>query len=153
MADPSRPPLPQVARMYRKNNDCASCHAVNQGKVGSGPGHMGLTDSAGFYEILAVLFRQVAIKADRPWDLNVGDPFMEISCFKGKARIRSAPGARAYVCPDGKRPLAMKKMEEALAAKDPHALKVCESRKYLFDRMEPDARQAFRMPFEVCGIY
>ena len=86
--------------------------------------------------------------------MNTSDPFIALECPDGRAPILDENdfGARRYRCPDGKVPVGTLDMRAALARNDAHALAVCASRKYLFERMTDDATRAFADAFAECHI-
>lgn len=116
-----------AALRLRDINDCAGCHQKLRSETTTGPVHRG-TDDHGFFGLRSVFEDESPIETYRPRDANAGDPFI--------ARL-----------PDGRARLDMK---AALAAKDPHALRVCASRAALLPHFDEEARLAFRASLRTC---
>jgi hypothetical protein len=116
-----------AALHLRGINDCAGCHQKRRPEATTGPVHRG-TDDQGFFGLRSVFEDEGPTETYRPRDANAGDPFI--------ARL---PGGRARL-----------DMKAALAARDPHALRVCASRAALSLYFDDEARIAFRAPLRAC---
>lgn len=142
--------------MLRGFNECARCHEHERPPVTrvevSAPRRA--TDGSGLFELLAVLRDDAPLELNRPRDMNVGLPYFEVRCSNGeRAELQTRPdGARRFACKDGSVPVARLDVAQGVAAKDEHALQVCKSRRYLYDRMDEAARAEFRAGFVACGI-
>lgn len=140
---------------YRRNNDCAKCHAhdkpVQTSRV---RGIHRATDSNGFYVPLSVLMDTVPLERHRPRDMNVGDPFLTITCpTQGDHPVlaQGAAGAREYRCLQGGSPSGTLDVKKALAANDARTIALCKSRAYLRAHMDDHARTLFATQFADCG--
>jgi hypothetical protein len=143
-----------VAR-FRSMNACASCHV--QGKPAAADPREPLppwpTDHSGLYVPQAVLSDRAALSSTRMFhDPNAGDRFVRAECPDGDAEIVTWAYGRYYRCPQGGLPMGRRDMRLSSTDEDEHGLKVCRSRRYLFERMDAAARFAFREAFAVCGI-
>lgn len=151
-------PLPgkKLAQLGNLNN-CAPCHehrkALSPRDVSTVTGMpRGATDGHGFFHPLRVLADVNAVEIQRAYDLNIDDPLVTVRCGTESAKVKSTPKMRIYVCPEHQTPLGERDMKRGIAEKDPHSLKVCDSRRYLFDRMTEEARAQYTSAFEVCGV-
>lgn len=136
-------------------NDCARCHIANHRRevsVGSAPFPRRETDASGFYVPLSALNSEGAVAATRPLDLNAGDPYVDVRCGKGPARLVHDGEWIWYRCADGSVPVGRRDVRTALAAGDEYTARVCRSRRYLHDHMDRAARQVFAASFRECGI-
>lgn len=138
---------------YEKNNNCGGCHAHEKPPAFTGDTVHRPTDSAGFFVPLSVLADAVPLERHRPWDINVGDPFLTFECPSGGApRLRERGVARQYACASSEIPLGRLDVERALAADDERTVAMCKSRRYLFDHMTAGARALFAPAFAACEI-
>jgi hypothetical protein len=138
---------------YKKINDCFSCHVLNKPDVIDSKTFVPRrSDSAGFFTIQAVLAESLPVSYSRDWDLNADDPFYSAWCGKEPAELVEDMGLRGFTCKNGAVPVGRLDMSKALAARDAHALAVCDSRKYLFENMDDQARKAFHRAFVECKI-
>ena len=117
-----------AALHLRGINDCAGCHQKRRPEATTGPVHRG-TDDQGIFGLRSVFEDEGPTETYRPRDTNAGDPFI--------ARL---PGGRARL-----------DMKAALAARDPHALRVCASRAALLPYFDEEARLAFRASLRTCN--
>lgn len=138
---------------YERNNNCGACHAHERPLVTSGDGVHRPTDSAGFFVPLSVLAPAVPLERHRPWDMNVDDPFLSLTCPSGGTpRLVTRVPLRHYACPTFEVPMGALDVDRALAAGDERTLAMCESRRYLYKHMDDDARALFAGAFAECGI-
>ncbi|MGH8321402.1 MAG: hypothetical protein ACRESX_01260 [Gammaproteobacteria bacterium] len=141
---------------FRRLNQCGACHQVNRPipttATDSGESFPE-TDADGFYQPITVLTDSMTLVNDRSWDLNVDDPYITVWCGHSKAKLTTKGDSyRRYTCPGNVAPVGKLDMVVALKHKDSHALKVCAARKYLYEHMDKQARQAFASGFAECGI-
>jgi hypothetical protein len=142
-------------RALGRLNDCAHCHIPNhrrEASVDAGPFPRRETDASGLYAPLSVLHSEVALAATRPQDLNADDPWVDVRCGKGPARLVHDGNWIWYRCADGSVPVGRRDVRGALAAGDGYTARVCQSRRYLDEHMDRAARQAFAASFRECGI-
>ena len=142
---------------FRRLNQCGACHQPNQpAPLTAGarlPGRSNLlTDTHGFFQPITVLEDSMAVRSSRPWDLNADDPFVSVSCGSERTSAITEGSRRGYRCPNGEQPIGRLDVPAALAKRDAHAIQVCESRRYLFDHMDQQARAAFGPSFAECAI-
>ncbi|HSO32608.1 MAG TPA: hypothetical protein VLT33_08830 [Labilithrix sp.] len=134
-----------AARLVRLN-DCASCHVPWRAEDRR-PGALvqRRTDGQGLYLLAAVMSDSGPFERYRPRNASTDDPFTHVRCDDVDVPRRTV------VCADGQRPAGWLDLRAALAAGDPHARRVCASRRALVDRMTPAARSAFTAPLEACA--
>lgn len=138
---------------YERNNNCGACHAHERPLVTSGDTVHRPTDSAGFFVPLSVLAPAVPLERHRPWDMNVDDPFLSLSCPSGGApRLVTRGPARQFTCATFEVPMGSLDVPRALAAGDKRTEEMCESRRYLYEHMDSDARALFAPAFAACGV-
>jgi len=140
----------------RRLNDCAGCHVPRQDRVtAAGKTERSVrraTDNLGFYVPTSVLSDADVVPDHRPEDLNDQDPFVAVRCGEFPAE-RITDGDRVgYACPDGRVPIAHRDVRAALAADHAYTERVCESRRWLYARMNERARRAYAEPLAACGI-
>ncbi len=147
---------PRAVKRLIDLNQCARCHVSNKAPSTTA-GQDGLpnrpTDGHGFYQVEGVLHDELPVETSRPRDPNLHDPFVTYRCASGEPPQPVESTSVAHVrCADGAPVLGRLDVAQSLAAKDPHALAVCETRRFLFERMTTSARNAFGEAFAVCGI-
>jgi hypothetical protein len=77
-----------------------------------------------------------------------------VRCGKTKARLTTRGDSyRRYMCPNRVVPVGTLDMSAALEHKNPHALRVCAARKYLYEHMTAEGRKAFAPAFTECSIH
>ncbi len=141
---------------FRRLNQCGACHQANR-PVPKTTTESGLalpeTDADGFYQPITVLTDFMTLVNDRPWDLNAGDPYITVWCGNDKAKPTTRGDSyQRYTCPGNVTPVGKLDMAAALKLKNPHALKVCAARKYLYEHMDDNGREIFASGFAECGI-
>lgn len=138
---------------YAKNNACATCHVHDKPPVLVGDAVHRPTDASGFYVPLSVLADAVPLERHRPWETNVNDPFLALTCADGHApRLLKQDGVRMFSCGTPEIPMGRLDVTRAVAARDERALDVCRSRRALHERMDAEARALFAEAFRVCGL-
>jgi hypothetical protein len=140
---------------YRRNNNCAKCHAHDKpAQVNRPRGIHRATDASGFYVPLSVLMDTVPLEKHRARDMNVGDPFMTFACPNGDGPVlaEGAGGARDFRCLEGGAPAGTLDVRKALAANDARTVAMCKSRAYLHARMDDAGRALFADAFSACGL-
>lgn len=149
-------PASAVAKL-RRLNDCASCHLEKKSEQrevdGSGlPNRR--TDDVGFYQVQAVLDDEQPLETTRPRDTNVDEPFVVLSCPNGSPAQQGGfdDGRRTVRCEGNGLPRARYDVAAGLGAGALRALRVCASRRYLYEHMTDRARAAFRAEFAACGL-
>jgi hypothetical protein len=132
------------------NNACGSCHVGDRAPDPDRPAlPRRATDADGGFALLMVLEREMPISAARPYDLNHRDPFVQLRCTDGAQLVSFTPMPR---CPGNESPLAVRDVAAGLSAGDAYTVRLCESRKYLWDHMDVTAREAFSASFRECGL-
>lgn len=144
----------EVAR-FRQLNRCDSCHVADKPMAQSDRALLPswATDASGLYVPLAVLDDRAPLSTSRMFhDPNSGEAFVTAACGDQPAREHLGRRSRWFSCPDDAVPMGTLHVAAGLAAGDPHVARVCASRRYLFDRLDPAGRQAFAAAFAACGI-
>lgn len=148
--------------VFRKLNQCGACHhrnrpiptIVKKGSVVFPGATFPETDADGFFQPITVLTDAMTLVNSRPWDRNVGAPYITVRCGDHKARLTiKGDTYRRYTCPDHRAPVGTLDMATALKHKSPHALKVCASRRYLYEHMTAKGRKDFARDFAECSIH
>lgn len=142
---------------FRRLNQCGACHQVNRPVPVTAPKD-GLsvpeTDADGLYQPITVLTDSMTLVNIRPWDLNVGDPYITVWCGREKAQLTTKDHSyRRYTCPNNGVPTGRLDISRALRHGDPHARKVCAARRYLYAHMTENGREAFSHGFAECSIH
>lgn len=138
---------------YQKNNACSGCHIHDKPPTAAGAAVHRPTDSAGFFVPLSVLADAIPLERHRPWDTNVGDPFLDVACAGGSApRLVARGAARHFVCATAEIPLGRLDVARGIASNDRRTVAMCRSRRYLYEHMDDAARALFAEAFSVCGI-
>jgi hypothetical protein len=143
--------LEKYVGSLRKKNDCAGCHLLDRAQNQT-QGQHGLvnrrTDADGFYSPLAVLYDEAPIERYGGHDLNVPDPYVTVSCGERTAEV--ADSGKPY-CADKAVVTGRLTLAEALSASDPRAQAVCESRRYLYERMDDEGKRLFAAHLKACS--
>ncbi len=132
------------SRSFANHNHCANCHQPNlPTPIVMAPSFNYESDSRGFFQEITELGNGMTVRNHREWDLNADDPFIKVGCNGEPAMIVTTTTSRGYECSNNAVPFGTLDLKAALAAEDPHALKVCESRGYLFDHMDVASQSIF----------
>lgn len=132
---------------------------VNQSSMGTpaaSPGSprphavLPMTDADGFFQPITVMTDSMVVRNHRRWDLNADDPFITVRCGDEKTTAVTQGDARYYVCANGDVPTGTLDMLAALKHRDPHALKVCKARTYLYDHMDAVGKRVYRKFYQEC---
>jgi hypothetical protein len=141
---------------FRRLNQCGACHQTNRAvPVTAAKDGLSIpeTDADGFYQPITVLTDTMTLVNIRSWDSNADDPYITVWCGRKKAQLTTKDHSyRRYTCPDHGVPTGKLDIVRALRHRDPHALKVCAARKYLYEHMTEDGRKAFAHGFVECSI-
>ncbi len=139
-------------RAATANNDCSGCHQhgrlPNRRPRQFGAANRG-TDASGCYQIQGILTSRLPIETYFPIDLNVKDPYISFDCG---GDVPATVMAESVLCDDGTVPFGTLDVRAALAANDARVRRMCESRRFLFGRLDKSARDEFRAGFDECGI-
>lgn len=109
-----------------------------------------MTDADGFFQPITVMTDTMVVRNHRRWDLNADDPYITVKCGDEKTTAITRGDDRYYACADGSVPTGTLDMVAALGHGDPHALKVCKARTYLYGHMDAVGRKVFRRFYEEC---
>ena len=152
--------------MFRRLNQCGACHALNRPmptrlaavqftQAAEPPRHavLPMTDDDGFFQPITVMTDTMVVRNHRPWDLNADDPYITVRCGKDKTTAITRGERRYYTCADGSVPTGTLDMLAALKHHDPHALKVCKARRYLYRHMDAQGRKAYRAFYAECRVH
>ncbi len=135
-----------MASLFMSRGDCLECHGRDRPlhrRMGQ-PGPFGPTDPNGFYTPAAVLRDWAPLERYRPRDLNHLREHVRIDCGgEPAARREDGRGAVWFECQDGSVPIGRIDLAAALAAGNRRAAGTCRARRYLLDRMSPEARPRF----------
>ena len=152
---PNKPPMDEAeARSMVEFNHCAECHQPNlqRARFASQRSLERATDAMGFFVPHAVVQDRCVVANHRPRDLNSEDPFVSVTCDEGPARLRNDVGHEYYVCPDDGVPMGARDVEAALRSGQEYTQRMCAARRYLYQHMTEQARDAFASAFRACGI-
>jgi len=137
-------------------NQCAACHVHDKPQLSRGSQQRQLprraTDGAGLYVIRSVLEDSAPLEFHRPVDVNADDPFVAVHCDGSPARVVSQSSSRRFVCAGDLVPIGRRDVAAGVRAADLYTLKVCASRRYLFEHLDPKGRRLFAVAFAACGI-
>ncbi|MDT8386556.1 MAG: hypothetical protein RQ736_03530 [Thiogranum sp.] len=151
-----RPPLDRSGRQQlARLNDCAHCHTRDKPRrlwLDQEVSMERATDAHGFFVPQAVLSDDCVVANHRPRDLNSEDPFVQVRCGDRPARLETRESVEVFVCPDQRVPIGYRDVGAGLAAGHDYTRQLCESRRWLYERMTDTARAAFTGAFAVCGI-
>jgi hypothetical protein len=150
--DPTSARRKKAITRFSRQLDCADCHA--RGRQALAPTDTRelprrRTDGSGFYVPESVFSSRAPLETHRLVDPNADDPFVRYECQSGGA-LRGTRGTTTVRCADGSIPDLVLDLAAALAAREPHALRVCESRKRLASRLVPAARAHFAGAIAEC---
>ena len=151
---------------FRRLNQCGACHLVDRPAPITAPARtwprglntsspppdsvFPLTDADGFYQPITVLTDTMVIRNHRPWDLNADDPFITVLCGGQKTEAITEGDQRYYRCADGGVPTGRLDMAAALKHEDPHALRVCAAREYLYEHMDAEGQKVYKNFYAEC---
>jgi len=145
--EPFRTRLPRSADRLRPLDACPACHhdaaEVRLDREASS-NRTRLSDTAGWFTPLAVLSQEALLEDVDAMPQRLR-PMVSLRCADGSEPVRDR-------CASGAPALARYALARAVSRRDPHALRVCQSRRYLFDRSDGTVREAFRGAFAECGI-
>jgi hypothetical protein len=145
---------PEVELAFQKLNHCGGCHTPNiEPNPSANPRDDYESDSRGFFQIMTALEDRIIVRDHRGWDLNADNPNVTVRCGDKVVRATTRENFRGYECNKGVSAVGELDIKKGLAAHDRHTLKLCQSRKYLFDHMDDLARNAFTKQFEDCDIH
>lgn len=142
-------------RRFRGLNNCAACHqAVKPEARASGerlppwP-----TDARGLYVPIAVLSDSGLLSDTDDWnDPNAGNPLVKALCGDQPAELSGGGARQWFTCANGKMPKGVRNIAEGFASGNSYAIKVCASRRTLYEHMTVEARKAFAGAFKACGL-
>jgi hypothetical protein len=132
-----------LSRRIASLNDCKGCHEPGRPES-AGTVHRS-TDASGFVQIASVFRDQEPLETYRPRDHNRADSFARVTCGEG------IPLASGTACADGSVPHVTYDLERALADAAPHAVQVCEARRYLAAHMRQPLRGALSDRLAPCA--
>lgn len=140
---------------FRALNQCQQCHVADKpaARLDGGRLPSWATDASGLYVPLAVLADRAPLSTTPMFsDPNAGAAFVAARCGDQPASQHIGRRSRWFGCPDDTVPMGVFDLEAARQAGDPHAERLCQSRRYLYDRMDDAARLAFARAFRACGM-
>ena len=143
-----------VKNHFRQLNHCGACHEPNApSPLTTASPFRFESDTQGFFQPITVLQNEMTVRDHRSRDINADDPFITVWCGNQPTKAVVSGMDRWYSCPNEQAPVGKLDIVAALAAKDAHALQICESRAYLFRHMDDNAQAAFAPAFEECKIH
>jgi hypothetical protein len=149
----NRPPSSGYIRFFSRMNACESCHFANKA-AGTDPDDwlpLWPTDQIGWYVPQAVMLSALALSSTPSWhDPNAEDDLVASRCRSGAAARRRGTVRRWFQCDDGSVPNGIRDIIGGLADGDTYTRAVCRSRRYIFDRMSPEAKRAFAAAMDPC---
>jgi hypothetical protein len=143
-----------AVRSLRALNECAACHTplrsprtslrapslVNRG-----------TDASGFFQVSTVLSDRAPLETYRPSNPNAGDPFLRFACGSSDAPAIVDRGRLGKAtCPGGEVPVGILDVRAALQANDPHALRLCASRRFLYEHLDANGKGIYHEAIAEC---
>lgn len=139
----------QAAERAQWINQCARCHEHARGMLarvtdGFTPHHG--TDASGLFSVQSVLQNHGPLEHNRADNRERRWPFADLRCDSPTATVSARDGR----CSDQSTAIAHVRLAEALAARDPHALRVCESRRWLQAHSDQAVLSAFSQAFSEC---
>ncbi len=140
------------AERFASLNHCQSCHVADKPEATRDDDEMPPwpTDARGLYVPLAVFAPHAILSTSSSFDdPNVDDPFVDIRCARGKARLHGGPGSHWLTCADGM-PVGERDLSAAIKAHDDYASRTCRARRYLFAHMDDPARTVFEPLVRMC---
>jgi hypothetical protein len=144
-----------MGERLRSLNGCAACHARERPPRArmDAPGIVNrASDSSGFFQVSTVLSDRAPLEMHRPRNLNVGDPFMRFVCGEGETpAVVEDSGLGSVRCPGREVPVGVLDLASALRAADPHALRVCASRRFLYEHLDALGRSVWIDAMAECG--
>jgi hypothetical protein len=145
----------------KNNNACGPCHAhereVDRKLVRNRPNRG--TDTAGFFMPDTTLADRAPLEVHRPREMNVDDEFIKFHCFDDDGKdtpvvMTTRPDKMMWPsCADGTVPIGVVDVPAGLKANDIHVVRLCKSRKALYERMDDAAKKAFADAFTACDIH
>ena len=148
--------LPKKIESFKSFSACASCHeeARPLRRRIHEPSPFRGSDASGYFGVQTVLENEGPLEMYRPKEVNHESPYVSIFCPSGAQpeRISNQKGAVRFACQDGEIPQARFDMAAAVSDGDPHAKRVCRSRRYLHAHLRENARERFAKRFGECGI-
>lgn len=144
-----------AAEHLRGLNDCRGCHLPRRApraRTGD-PGVVSRgSDGSGFFHVSTVLSDRAPLETYRPRNANAGDPFVHFVCGPHEDPADIDRGDLAAVrCREGWVPIGVLDLAAALAARDPHALKLCASRWYLYRHLDETGKRRFADAARECA--
>lgn len=132
----------------RRKSNCTRCHVVAR-PVNTIANEHGLTnrgtDAVGWFTPASVFEDSLPIESYGSVDFNTS-PHLTVRCGDAPAkRVEDA-----WTCPENRVPVGHFDLSAALASSDPHALRVCESRRWLWERMDDKARDKRASAVQIC---
>jgi hypothetical protein len=128
-------------------NYCASCHVpLRAGGEASSLVRRG-TDGSGLFQPATVLGDRAPLETYRPRNANLGDARIRLVCGpEGRPSVTAGEPA----CPGAERLEGIFDVQGAAIAGEPHARRLCASRRYLFDRLDGRGRALFAAAMAEC---
>ncbi len=140
---------------YRTISACNSCHPRNKPEttaIHKRRDHLyRATDDHGWFTPRSVFAKAIPFETYRPRDLNGEQPWLQALCPSGDAAKRSSmKGNDTWTCEGDGVPRGTLALASACAAGDRHARAVCETRRSLFERLDPAGKKALAAMVAAC---
>ena len=142
-------------RQFRNLNNCAGCHQLSkpEARASGEPLPPWPTDARGLYVPIAVLSDSGLLSDTDDWnDPNAGNPQVTVLCGDQPAELAGGGSRQWFSCANAKLPKGVRNIAEGFRSGDAYAIKVCASRRTLYEHMTRDARKAFTAAFNACGL-
>ena len=142
-------------RQYRRNNDCARCHAHDKPvQTARAQGIHRATDHNGFYVPLGGPAGDRAPRATSPprHERRRSVPHVHVPRRRGPTLAEARRRRPRLPLPRRRRPVGDPRRARALAAGDARTVALCRSRAWLRERMDDTARALFAPAFAACGL-
>ncbi len=136
---------------FRQKNACLPCHDPARPE-NTRAGEYGLvnrgTDGSGFFTPYTLFADDIPLEQYGAHDHSMTDPLVDVVC--GETVIAAAEGWDR-TCPQGAAPRARWRWDRAWAQAPTRAKQRCTQAKWLFERMDPEARKQVTHFFDNCA--
>jgi hypothetical protein len=137
-------------------NDCGGCHVHDRAprlREDAPPAPNRGADSSGLFQVPTVLSDRAPLETYRPRNANADDPFVRFVCGASEEPAIVDKGGLGHVtCAGGEVPEGVLDLGTAIRLSDAHALRVCASRRSLFEHLDEEGKTAYRSAMAECDL-